>query len=96
LEAALLDCAVLQGPDTSNCAGIARDLVTAGAAITVRDAEELATVLARLLADPAERARRAAAGIEVAAQNRGVLQAVMERIAPWLDRLTPHAASAIA
>jgi hypothetical protein len=53
-------------------------------------------VLARLLADPAERARRAAAGIEVAAQNRGVLQAVMERIAPWLDRLTPHAASVYA
>jgi 3-deoxy-D-manno-octulosonic-acid transferase len=96
LEAALLDCAVLHGPDMSNCAAIARDLASAGAALTVRDAAELATAVGRLLADPAERARRAAAGLEVAADNRAVLDAVMERIAPWLDRLTPHAASAYA
>lgn len=93
LEAALLDCAVLHGPDMSNCAAIARDLAAAGAALTVRDAEEFAAALARLLADPAERARRAAAGLDVAADNRAVLDAVMERIAPWLERLTPHAAS---
>jgi 3-deoxy-D-manno-octulosonic-acid transferase len=96
LEAALLDCAVLHGPDMSNCAAIARDLAAAGAALTVRDAEEFAAALARLLADPAERARRAAAGLDVAADNRAVLDAVMERIAPWLERLTPHAASAYA
>jgi 3-deoxy-D-manno-octulosonic-acid transferase len=96
LEAALLDCAVLHGPDMSNCAGIARDLAAAGAAVTVRDAAELAAAVTRLLADPAERARRAAAGLEVAADNRAVLAAVMERIAPWLDRLTPHASSAYA
>jgi 3-deoxy-D-manno-octulosonic-acid transferase len=93
LEAALLDCAVLHGPDMSNCAAIARDLAAAGAALTVRDAEEFAAALARLLADPAERARLAAAGLDVAADNRAVLDAVMERIAPWLERLTPHAAS---
>jgi len=96
LEAALLDCAILHGPDMSNCAAIARDLAAAGAALTVRDAAELAAALARLLADPAERARRAAAGLDVAADNRAVLDAVMERIAPWLERLTPHAASAYA
>ncbi|HET7197861.1 MAG TPA: 3-deoxy-D-manno-octulosonic acid transferase [Burkholderiales bacterium] len=96
LEAALLDCAVLHGPDMSNCAAIARDLAAAGAALTVRDAEEFTAALARLLADPAERARRAAAGLDVAADNRAVLDAVMERIAPWLERLTPHAASAYA
>lgn len=96
LEAALLDCAVLHGPDMSNCAAIARDLTTSGASLTVRDADELATSVARLLGDPAERARRSAAGLEVAADNRGVLDAVMERIAPWLDRLTPHAATASA
>jgi len=96
LEAALLDCAVLHGPDMSNCAGIARDLATAGAALAVRDGAELAAAVSRLLADPAERARRAAAGLEVAADNRAVLAAVTERIAPWLDRLTPHASSAYA
>ncbi|HYM03207.1 MAG TPA: 3-deoxy-D-manno-octulosonic acid transferase, partial [Stellaceae bacterium] len=66
-------------------------LATAGAALTVRDADELAAAVARLLSDPAERARRAAAGLDVAADNRAVLDAVLERIAPWLDRLTPHA-----
>jgi len=96
LEAALLDCAVLHGPDMSNCAAIARDLAAAGAALTVRDTDELAASLSRLLADPAERARRAAAGLDVAADNRAVLDAVMERIAPWLERLTPHATSAYA
>jgi 3-deoxy-D-manno-octulosonic-acid transferase len=96
LEAALLDCAVIHGPDMSNCAGIARDLAAAGAAVTVRDATELAATVERLLGDPAERARRAAAGLEVAANNRAVLDAVIERIAPWLDRLTPHAESAYA
>ena len=96
LEAALLDCAVLHGPDMSNCAAIARDLATAGAAQAVRDAGELAAAVALLLEDPAERARRAAAGLDVAADNRAVLEAVLERLAPWLDRLTPHEASAYA
>lgn len=96
LEAALLDCAILHGPDMSNCAAIARDVATAGAAFTVHDSEELAATLARLLADPAERARCAAAGLEVAANNHAVLDAVLERIAPWLDRLTPHASPAYA
>jgi 3-deoxy-D-manno-octulosonic-acid transferase len=96
LEAALLDCALLHGPDMSNCAAIARDLAAQGAAETVRDGDALAAQVATLLADPAERARRAAAALEVAADNRAVLTAVLERIAPWLDRLTPHAASAYA
>jgi len=96
LEAALLDCALLHGPDMSNCAAIARDLAAAGAALTVRDDAELAAAVAQLIGDPVERARRAAAGLEVAADNRAVLDAVLERIAPWLDRLTPHAASACA
>jgi len=91
LEAALLDCVVLHGPDMSNCATVARDLAAKGAALTIRDADELASAVGRLLDDPAERARRAAAGLEVAADNRAVLDAVMERIAPWLDRLAPHA-----
>jgi 3-deoxy-D-manno-octulosonic-acid transferase len=94
LEAALLDCAVLHGPDMSNCAAIARDLANAGAALTVHDAGELAEAVARLLADPAERARRAMAGLDVAADNRAVLDAVLQRIAPWLDRLTPDASPA--
>src|SRR6185437_5905041 len=96
LEAALLDCALLHGPDMSNCAGIARDLASAKAAMTVHDGAGLGAAVAQLLGDPVERARHAAAALEVAGNNRAVLDAVLERIAPWLDRLTPHAKSAYA
>jgi 3-deoxy-D-manno-octulosonic-acid transferase len=91
LEAALLDCAILHGPDMSNCAAVARDLAAAGASIVVRDAASLAAAVGGLLADPLERARRALAAADVAAQNRAVLDRVMARIAPWLDRLAADA-----
>jgi hypothetical protein len=48
----------------------------------------------RLLADPVERAARAAAAAGIASDNQAVLDAVLARIAPWLNRLTTHAASA--
>jgi len=88
-EAARLDCAVLHGPDMSNCAALAGALDEAGGALTVGDAESLAGAVARLLGDPAERARRAAAAGRTAAQSSGVLEAVLDRFAPWLDALAP-------
>jgi 3-deoxy-D-manno-octulosonic-acid transferase len=88
-EAARLDCAVLHGPDMSNCAGMAAALAARGAAETVSDAETLAHAVSALLADPCLRAERAAAGARVAADGLGVLDAVVERLAPWLDRLAP-------
>jgi 3-deoxy-D-manno-octulosonic-acid transferase len=90
LEAALLDCAILHGPDMSNCAAMARALAGAGATITVSDGPSLAAAVGRLLADPVERAARAAAASGVAAHNRDVLDAIMARLAPWLDRLATH------
>jgi 3-deoxy-D-manno-octulosonic-acid transferase len=92
IEAALLDCAILHGPDMSNTAGAAEALAAAGASIDVSDAEALAAAVGRLIDDPVERAARAAAAAGIAADNRAVLDAVMNRIAPWLDRLSPHAA----
>jgi 3-deoxy-D-manno-octulosonic-acid transferase len=91
LEAALLDCAILHGPDMSNCAAMAQSLAAAGAAITVRDVDELTASVGRLLGDAVERAARAAAAAGIAADNRAVLDAVLQRIAPWLDRLSAHA-----
>ncbi|HUZ72782.1 MAG TPA: 3-deoxy-D-manno-octulosonic acid transferase [Stellaceae bacterium] len=96
LEAALLDCAILHGPDMSNCATMARGLAAAGATITVTDGPSLAAAVGRLIADPVERAARAAAASGVAAHNRDVLDAVMARLAPWLDRLARHEAAACA
>ncbi len=89
LEAALLDCAILHGPDMSNCAAIARALAAAGATLTVTDGPSLAAAVGRLLDDPVERAARAASAAGVAAHNRDVLDAVMAQLAPWLDRLAP-------
>ncbi len=88
-EAARLDCAVLHGPDMSNCAGMAVALATAGAAETVTGADSLARAVATLLADRQLRVERAAAGMRTAAAGLGILDAVLERLAPWLDRLAP-------
>jgi 3-deoxy-D-manno-octulosonic-acid transferase len=90
-EAARLDCAVLHGPDMSNCAAMAGALDEAGAALTVSDAESLAGAVTLLLGDPAERARRAAAAGRIAAASGGALDAVLDRFAPWLDALAPVA-----
>jgi 3-deoxy-D-manno-octulosonic-acid transferase len=88
-EAARLDCAVLHGPDMSNCAGMAAALTAAGAAQTVTGADELTQAVAALLADRRLRAARCAAGARAAAAGQGILDAVLVRLAPWLDRLAP-------
>ena len=88
-EAARLDCAVLHGPNMSNCAGMAAALGTEGAAETVTGAESLARAVATLLADRHLRIERAAAGMRTAAAGLGVLDTVLETLAPWLDRVAP-------
>jgi 3-deoxy-D-manno-octulosonic-acid transferase len=88
-EAARLGCAVLHGPDMSNCAAMAAALAAAGAAETVSGAAALAQSVSALLADQRLRAERAAAAARVAAAGLGILDAVLERLAPWLDPLAP-------
>ncbi len=88
-EPARLGCAVLHGPDMSNCAAMAAALAAAGAAETVADADGLARSVSALLGDPALRARRAAAGARVAAAGLGVLDATLDQLAPWLDPIAP-------
>jgi 3-deoxy-D-manno-octulosonic-acid transferase len=88
-EAARLGCAVLHGPDMSNCAGMAAALAAGGAAATVTGAAALAREVSALLGDRRLQAERAAAAAGVAADGLGVLDAVLERLAPWLDRLAP-------
>ena len=90
-EAARLDCAILHGPDMTNCAAMADALASAGAAETVRDADSLAAAIGQLLGDPRLRAARAAAAARVAAAGAGTLDAVLDRLAPWLDPLAAAA-----
>ncbi len=89
-EAARLDCAILHGPDMTNCVGMADALASAAASETVRDADTLAEAVEQLLAHPRLRAARAAAAARVAAAGAGTLDAVLERLAPWLDRVGPR------
>ncbi|HEY8873505.1 MAG TPA: 3-deoxy-D-manno-octulosonic acid transferase [Stellaceae bacterium] len=90
-EAARLGCAVLHGPDMSNCAAMAGALDDAGAALTVGDAASLADAVSLLLGDPAERAARAQAAARIADASGGTLDAVLREFAPWLDALAPVA-----
>lgn len=92
LEAALLDCAILHGPDMANTAAVAEALRSAGGAEIVTDAATLAVALERLLTNPELRGRRAAAAATVAARQRNVLDAVLDRLGPWLDRIEADAA----
>jgi 3-deoxy-D-manno-octulosonic-acid transferase len=89
LEAARLDCAILHGPDMSNCAGMTAALAAAGAAETVTGDETLARAVSTLLADRRLQAERAVAAARVAAAGLDVLDRVLDRLAPWLDRLAP-------
>jgi 3-deoxy-D-manno-octulosonic-acid transferase len=88
-EAALLDCAILHGPDMSNCTAMAAALAAAGAAQTVSGVDELVLQVSALLCDRRLRAARCAAGARAAAGGQGVLDAVLARLSPWLDRFAP-------
>jgi 3-deoxy-D-manno-octulosonic-acid transferase len=88
-EAARLDCAVLHGPDMSNCAAMAAALAIANSAETVSNDAALAQAVSGLLADHRLQAERAAAAARVAAAGLGVLDAALERLGPWLNRLAP-------
>jgi 3-deoxy-D-manno-octulosonic-acid transferase len=89
-EAARLGCAVLHGPDMSNCTGMAAALAAVGASESVTGPGELARAVSVLLADHRLRAARGAAGVTAAAAGEGVLDAVLARLGPWLDRLVPQ------
>jgi 3-deoxy-D-manno-octulosonic-acid transferase len=88
-EAARLGCAILHGPDMSNCASMAAALAAAGAAETVSSADDLARAVSALLADRRLCAARCAAGARADAAGQGVLDAVLSRLAPWLDLVAP-------
>jgi 3-deoxy-D-manno-octulosonic-acid transferase len=89
-EAARLGCAVLHGPDMSNCAGMAAALAAGGATETVASAGQLARAVSQLLRDPRLRDARAAAAERAAAAGEGVLDAVLAQLEPWLDRIAPQ------
>jgi 3-deoxy-D-manno-octulosonic-acid transferase len=89
LEPARLGRAILHGPDTSNCAATASALGKAGGARLVASSEALADALGELLSDGEARRRMGEAALAVAATEGGVLDAILVRLAPFLDRIAP-------
>jgi len=87
LEPGQLDCAILHGPAVSNFAPIATAMANAGAATTVNDAASLADAVDALLSDKAKRQAQARAAADVAAGEAGVLDRIMEALAPSLAAL---------
>jgi len=89
LEAAHFDTAILLGPDRRNNAAAAAALIDAEAAVELADPEALSRALADLLADPSRRNTLVRHARAVVAQHEGVLDAILARLAPVLDRLAP-------
>jgi 3-deoxy-D-manno-octulosonic-acid transferase len=73
LEPARLEKPILFGPHMANFQSIAEDMKRSGAAIEVRDAEELAHALMGLLDDAAERQRMGERAAQVARANGDAL-----------------------
>jgi 3-deoxy-D-manno-octulosonic-acid transferase len=65
-------------------------LTQAKAAEIVEDANGLAGALTRLFDDKPLREQRAKSAARIAANGRGTLDAVLLRLAPWLDPLAPR------
>jgi 3-deoxy-D-manno-octulosonic-acid transferase len=84
LEPAALGVPVLTGPHTFNGADIARILIDSGAALVVKDANELGTKVAELLSNPKERERMGALGRASVDENRGALEKLVSLIDPLL------------
>jgi len=84
IEAACLGKPVLIGRHTYNFAEATELAVAAGAARRVADGGELVRELGKLLADPAQRAVMAQAGLGFTAQHRGATARLMALIAPYL------------
>lgn len=84
LEPAALGLPILTGPHNFNSEDVARLLIERGAARVVRDAGELASAVAALLANPDERARMGAAGRATVEDNRGALDNLLSLIDPLL------------
>jgi 3-deoxy-D-manno-octulosonic-acid transferase len=96
VEPARLGCAVLHGPHMWNFREVVDEMTALGALMEVEDADSLAVGVARLLGDPDQRARQAAAGRGIAEAGGGIIETLLGEIAPHLDALEPRATDAAA
>jgi 3-deoxy-D-manno-octulosonic-acid transferase len=95
IEPAQLGCAVLFGPNMTNFAAIAEDMLTNRAAFQVHSPNELAVRLEQLLATPDEMFALANAGRVLVEQKSDVLPETMHLLTPWFSgsKVEPHEGS---
>ncbi len=95
LEPAKLNCAILCGPHTTNFLRVSKVMAEGGALRRVMDAAELAEGVAALLDDEPARDAMIAAADSYAQSEAGVLDGIVEALAPALDRATKSTLTAI-
>ncbi|HYW91078.1 MAG TPA: lipid IV(A) 3-deoxy-D-manno-octulosonic acid transferase [Gammaproteobacteria bacterium] len=86
LEPASLGLPVLTGSDVFNFADISAALEEAGALRVVRDAGELADAVASLMDQPERAHAMGEQGLDLVRRNGGVLDSLLQELAPYLDR----------
>ncbi|MCC6609246.1 MAG: lipid IV(A) 3-deoxy-D-manno-octulosonic acid transferase [Burkholderiales bacterium] len=86
IEACAMGAPVLIGPSTYNFAQAAELAIEAGAAIQVADAAGLVGEVARLVADPASRARMGEAGLAFSVAHQGATERTMRIVERLLAR----------
>ncbi|HZF25458.1 MAG TPA: lipid IV(A) 3-deoxy-D-manno-octulosonic acid transferase [Steroidobacteraceae bacterium] len=86
LEPAALGLPILTGPYNFNGEDVARLLLEVGAVRVVHDAAELATQVATLLGEPAQRQQMGSAGRRTLDGNRGATQRLLDLIDALLNR----------
>ncbi len=82
IEPALLGCAALHGPYVQNSQELYDEMDAAGAAMLVKEKENLAAMIKRLLSNPDELAQLQKAGFEFATAKANVLEKVLYELEP--------------
>ena len=86
LEPAALGLPILAGPNNSNSADAARQLVANGAAQIVQGSQDLGEKVATLFGEPDTRARMGAAGRVFVEANKGALTKLLGLIVPLIEQ----------
>jgi 3-deoxy-D-manno-octulosonic-acid transferase len=90
LEAAHLECPVIHGPHMANFLAITEEMSAVDATVTVRDADQIAREIARLIDDDELRRQRVSAARAVASAKQGIVDDIVIELMSHLRPL-PHA-----
>ena len=90
LEAARLDCAIIYGPHMDNFIEIKRELEMAKAAICIKNKAELEESIDTLLTDHTKQEELANAASKIVEEKSGVLDAFVNEIIPYLDKIADN------